>query len=38
MPTTDGQAEDTVEFGCWKWIFLGLIILGIIAVGYLVLF
>ena len=38
-PASDqGDREDTVEFGCWKWIFLCLILLVAIGVGYLVLF
>lgn len=32
------ECEGPVEFGCWKWIFLCLIILVVIGVGYLVLF
>lgn len=32
----DGQ-EDPTEFGCWKWIFLGLIIVAAIGIGYLML-
>ena len=33
-----GDREESVEFGCWKWIFLVVIILVAIGVGYLVLF
>lgn len=29
--------EDSVEFGCWKWIFVGMIVVVAAAVGFLVL-
>ncbi|MDG2423116.1 MAG: hypothetical protein P8M22_03970 [Phycisphaerales bacterium] len=32
--TEDGGSA---EFGCWKWIFICLIILAVIGVGFLVL-
>tara|TARA_Y100000589_G_C27159539_1_gene632188 strand:- start:1842 stop:1988 length:147 start_codon:yes stop_codon:yes gene_type:complete len=37
VPSPQGSQEDSTEFGCWKWIFLGLIIVGAIAIGYLML-
>lgn len=37
VPQPQEGQEDSTEFGCWKWIFLGLIIVVAIGIGYLML-
>ena len=32
------QSNEASEFGCWKWIFVGLILIVAAALGFLVLF
>ena len=34
---TQNSADESAEFGCWKWIFVGLVVIVAAALGYLVL-
>ena len=33
---TDAAEDESIEFGCWKWIFVGLGVLAAMVLAYLV--